>query len=166
MKELIAEFHDLQLSSDGPYYVYSQTSAWVTSGAVHVVDTTNAKEHFVRDGRAFEVLRSGKHRDRLLVAQPENDAAELEASELLAAYQPDYFVSGHDHAFPYDSGQSWNQRLGKVRLLVPGQLLGAPLPNYIELNTESEGLSWYTTSETWIPEDRLFDHLIIKVAKD
>jgi hypothetical protein len=24
---------------------------------------------------------------------------ELEASELLAAYRPDYFVSGHDHAF-------------------------------------------------------------------
>jgi hypothetical protein len=37
---------------------------------------------------------------------------ELEALELLAAYRPDYFVSGHDHAFPYTSGQSWNQKLG------------------------------------------------------
>jgi hypothetical protein len=26
---------------------------------------------------------------------------ELEASELLTTYRPDYFVSGHDHAFPY-----------------------------------------------------------------
>ena len=35
---------------------------------------------------------------------------ESEAAELLAAYRPDYFVSGHDHAFPYASGQSWNQK--------------------------------------------------------
>jgi hypothetical protein len=50
---------------------------------------------------------------------------ESEAAELLEAYQPDYFVSGHDHAFPYESGQSWNQKLGSVRLLMPGQLLGS-----------------------------------------
>jgi Icc-related predicted phosphoesterase len=62
---------------------------------------------------------------------------ESEAAELLAAYRPDYFVSGHDHAFPYTSGQSWNQRLGETRLLVPGQLLRAPFPNYINLDTES-----------------------------
>jgi hypothetical protein len=29
------------------------------------------------------------------------------------------FVSGHDHALPYASGQSWNQRPGESRLLVP-----------------------------------------------
>src|SRR6202035_3653823 len=46
---------------------------------------------------------------------------ELEASELLAAYRPDYFVSGHDHAFPYTTGYCWNQKLGHVGLLVPGQ---------------------------------------------
>jgi len=54
---------------------------------------------------------------------------ESEAAELLATYRPDYFVSGHDHAFPYTSGQCWNQKLGESRLLVPGQLLGAPIPN-------------------------------------
>jgi hypothetical protein len=48
---------------------------------------------------------------------------ELEALELLAAYRPDYFVSGHNHSFPYTSGQGWNQKLGESRLLVPGQLL-------------------------------------------
>jgi hypothetical protein len=90
----------------------------------------------------------------------------LEASELLGAYQPDYFVSGHDHAFPYDSGQSWNQKLGEARVLVPGQLLRAPSPNHIKLNTESEELSWHTTSETWIPEDGLHDHLVLKLTKD
>jgi hypothetical protein len=69
---------------------------------------------------------------------------ESEAAELLATYRPDYFVSGHDHAFPYTSGQSWNQRLGESRLLVPGQLLSAPLPNHIKLNTESGELTWHT----------------------
>src|ERR1700675_4085707 len=50
---------------------------------------------------------------------------ELEASALLAAYQPDYLFSGHDHAFPYESGQGWNQKLADSRLLVSGQLLRA-----------------------------------------
>jgi predicted MPP superfamily phosphohydrolase len=91
---------------------------------------------------------------------------ELEASELLAAYQPDYFVSGHDHAFPYASGQSWNQKMADSRLLVPGQLLRAPIPNYIKLDTESGQLSWHTASDTWIPEDGLYDHLVLKLDKD
>jgi len=91
---------------------------------------------------------------------------EREASELLAAYRPDYFVSGHDHAFPYTTGQSWNQKLGESRLLVPGQLLGAPLPNHIKLDTESGELSWQTASETWIPEVGLYDHLVLKLAND
>jgi hypothetical protein len=91
---------------------------------------------------------------------------ELEASELLAAYRPDYFVSGHNHAFPYESGQSWNQKLADSRLLVPGQLLGAPIPNHIKLNTESGELSWHTASEMWIPEDGLYDHLVLKLSKD
>jgi hypothetical protein len=32
---------------------------------------------------------------------------ESEAAELTATYWPDYFVSGHNHSFPYTSGQSW-----------------------------------------------------------
>jgi hypothetical protein len=91
---------------------------------------------------------------------------ESEATELLVPYRPDYFVSGHDHAFPYVSGQSWNQKLGKVSVLVPGQLLRMPFPNHIKLVTESAELSWYTVSQTWIPEDGLFDHLVLKVGKD
>jgi hypothetical protein len=91
---------------------------------------------------------------------------ESEAAELLATYRPDYFVSGHDHAFPYTSGQCWNQKLGESRLLVPGQLLGAPIPNYIKLDTESGELSWHIASDTWIPEDGLYDHLVLKLSKD
>jgi len=51
-------------------------------------------------------------------------------------------------------------------LLVPGQLLSAPLPNRIKLNTETGELSWHTTSETWIPEDGLYNHLVLKLDKD
>src|ERR1700736_3944574 len=72
---------------------------------------------------------------------------ESEAAEVLATYRPDYFVSGHDHAFPYASGQSWNQKMADSRLLVPGQLLKAPFPNHIKLDTESGELSWHATSE-------------------
>jgi hypothetical protein len=91
---------------------------------------------------------------------------ESEAAEVLAAYKPDYFVSGHDHAFPYAIGQSWKQELGEVSLLVPGQLLSAPFPNHIKLDTESRESSWHTASETWIPEDGLYDHLVLKLAKE
>jgi hypothetical protein len=91
---------------------------------------------------------------------------ESEASELLVTYRPDYFVAGHDHAFLYTIGQSWNQRVGESRLLVSGQLLSAPFPNYIVLDTDSGELSWHTASETWIPEDGLYDHLVLKLAKN
>jgi hypothetical protein len=67
---------------------------------------------------------------------------ESEASELLATYRPDYFVSGHDHAFPYTTGQGWNQKLGESRLLVQGQLMSAPFPSHIKLDTGSGELSW------------------------
>jgi hypothetical protein len=93
-------------------------------------------------------------------------AEEREAVELLLTYRPDYFVSGHDHSFPYKSGQNCCQKLGESRLLVPGQLLRAPFPNYIDLDTESGESSWHTTSETWVPEDGFFDHLVLKFAKD
>jgi len=86
--------------------------------------------------------------------------------ELLVTYRPDYLVSGHDHAFPYVPGQSWNQKLGAVSVLVPGQLLKAPFPNHIKLDTESGESSWHTASETWIPEEGLYDHLVLKLGKD
>ena len=90
---------------------------------------------------------------------------EREAAELLVNYHPDYFVSGHAHAFPYMIGQSWNQAVNGVRVLVPGQLLRASVPNYILLNPEQGEASWHTSSERWIPEDGLFDHLILNLPK-
>jgi hypothetical protein len=63
-------------------------------------------------------------------------------------------------------GQSWNQKLGESRLLVPGQLPSASFPNYIKLDTESGELSSHTATETSIPEDGLYYHLVLKVAMD
>ncbi len=68
MENLIAGFEDVQFSSDGRL-VYFVTPAWATSGAVHVVDTTNRKEHFVVAGYGLRVLHSGDYRDHLLLAQ-------------------------------------------------------------------------------------------------
>jgi hypothetical protein len=39
---------------------------------------------------------------------------EPEAAELLVIYRPDYFVSGHDNALPFASGQNWKQKVGEV----------------------------------------------------
>jgi hypothetical protein len=91
---------------------------------------------------------------------------ESEAAGLLLAYRPDYFVSGHDHAFPYPYGQTWKNTLDEACVLVPGRLLRAPFPNHITLDTEAGELSWQTSSEKWISEDRLFDHLVLKFDKD
>ena len=103
--------------------------------------------------------------DRLHHVPPKrgSDASgeEREAAELLVSYRPDYFVSGHDHAFPYKFG--WNCTLSGVRLLVPGQLLRASVPNCILLNPEQGEASWHASSERWIPEDGLFDHLVLQL---
>jgi hypothetical protein len=51
-------------------------------------------------------------------------------------------------------------------LLVPGVLLKASFPNHIKLDSESGKSSWHTTSETWITEDGLYDHLVLKLTGD
>lgn len=68
MESLVATFDEVQFSSDGRL-VYFVTAAWATSGAVHVVDTTNRKERFVIAGNGLQVVPSGEYRDHLLVSQ-------------------------------------------------------------------------------------------------
>ena len=91
---------------------------------------------------------------------------ESEAVALLLAYRPDYFISGHDHSFPYKSGQSWNQKTGEVCVMVPGQLMSASFPNHIKLDTESGESSWQTIRQIWTPEDERFEYLLLKFAKE
>jgi hypothetical protein len=93
---------------------------------------------------------------------PGSTGEEAEAEELLRIYRPEYFISGHSHQFPYFPGSSWAQRIDGVNVLVPGQLLSAPFPNHIVLNTESGQASWETSSQEWIPEYGLYDHLVLE----
>jgi hypothetical protein len=50
--------------------------------------------------------------------------------------------------------------------LVPGQLLSAANPNCVKLDTESGERSWHAASEKWIPEEGLYDHLVLKLVKE
>jgi hypothetical protein len=49
MSTVVAQFNELRFSPDGRL-VYFETPAWATSGALHVVDTTNGREHFICAG--------------------------------------------------------------------------------------------------------------------
>jgi Icc-related predicted phosphoesterase len=89
---------------------------------------------------------------------------EAEAAAILMTYRPDFFVCGHTHAYPYLAGNSWAQKIGGADVIVPGQLLRAPFPNHIVLDTESGRASWETSSKVWVPEDGLYDHLVLKVT--
>jgi hypothetical protein len=51
-------------------------------------------------------------------------------------------------------------------VLVPGQLLSAPFPNLIVLNTESGEAIWETSSQEWIPEDKAYDQLEVKFSRE
>ncbi len=68
IESILANFAKPQFSSNGRY-VFFLSDAWATSGAVHVVDTTNGKEHFVCPGLDLEVVGAGEYRDCLLVQQ-------------------------------------------------------------------------------------------------
>jgi hypothetical protein len=67
-ESLIGGFDNLQFSADGKL-LYFVTPAWATSGAVHVVDTTNGKERYVFPGNDLKIVKSGEYKDCLLVQQ-------------------------------------------------------------------------------------------------
>jgi hypothetical protein len=68
VENILANFSKLQFSPDGRD-VFFLSDAWATSGAVHVVDTTNSKEHFVCSGSDLEVIFKGEYAGCLLVLQ-------------------------------------------------------------------------------------------------
>ena len=65
---VIAGFENVQFSSNGKL-LYFVTPAWATSGAVHVVDTTNRKERYLFPGNDLKIVASGEYKDCLLVQQ-------------------------------------------------------------------------------------------------
>ena len=68
MESLIGGFESLQFSTNGKL-LFFVTPAWATSGAVHVVDTTNRKEQYLFPGNDLKVVKSGEYKDCLLVQQ-------------------------------------------------------------------------------------------------
>ncbi|MEY2512512.1 MAG: hypothetical protein QOE26_3275 [Verrucomicrobiota bacterium] len=67
-ESVIAGFENLQFSTNGKL-LYFVTSAWATSGAVHVVDTTNRKDRYLFPGNDLKIVTSGEYKDCLLVQQ-------------------------------------------------------------------------------------------------
>jgi hypothetical protein len=49
--------------------VYFQSAAWAVSGAIHFIDLTTNKEHFVTDGNSLELVPSGKYKGYLIVTK-------------------------------------------------------------------------------------------------
>jgi Icc-related predicted phosphoesterase len=70
------------------------------------------------------------------------EAGEHEARQLLDAYSPDFWLSGHVHDLTYELGGKWCHELGTTIVLTPGQILEASWPNHIELDTESGKIEW------------------------
>jgi hypothetical protein len=68
MEQVIGAFENLQFSNNGKL-LYFVTPAWATSGAVHVVDTTDRKERYLFPGNNLKIVPSGEYKDCLLVQQ-------------------------------------------------------------------------------------------------
>ena len=49
--------------------LYFQTSAWVTSGAIHAIDMDSKSPRFVTDGNEYHVIKYGKYRGDLVINQ-------------------------------------------------------------------------------------------------
>lgn len=49
--------------------LYFETSAWVTTGAVHAIDVDGNNERFVIDGEELRIVQFGKHKGDLIVNQ-------------------------------------------------------------------------------------------------
>jgi hypothetical protein len=57
-------------------------------------------------------------------------------------------------------------KTARVALAGAGSIAECAIPYHIKLDSESGELSWHTASDTWIPADGLYDHLVLKLAKD
>ena len=68
MQDVLGQLAAPQFSADGRR-LFFETTAWATSGAVHVLDLATRKEHFVCAGNNLEIVRTGEYRDCLLIQQ-------------------------------------------------------------------------------------------------
>jgi hypothetical protein len=68
VSNVIIDPHNLQFSPNSKT-LYFETSAWVTSGAIHAVDTDGHHLRFVTDGGELRVVQSGPYKGDLIVNQ-------------------------------------------------------------------------------------------------
>jgi len=68
VSKAILDPHNLQFSPDNKT-LYFETSAWVTSSAVHAVDINGEHLRFVTDGNDLRVVQSGSYKGDLIVNQ-------------------------------------------------------------------------------------------------
>jgi len=68
MERMLAGFTDPSFSPDGRR-LYFLSSAWATSGAVHVVELATGAERYVCPGNSLEVVPRGEYAGHLVVEQ-------------------------------------------------------------------------------------------------
>lgn len=66
--KVILDPHHLRFSPDNKT-LYFETSAWVTSGAVHAINVDGKNERFVIDGDELHIVQTGKYKGDLIVNQ-------------------------------------------------------------------------------------------------
>jgi len=66
VSKLVIDPHHLQFSPDSTT-IYFETSAWVTSSAVHAVDTDGKNLRFVTDGSDLKFVQSGTYKGNIIV---------------------------------------------------------------------------------------------------
>ena len=64
--KVILDPHNLQFSPDSKT-LYFETSAWVTSGAIHAVDIDGKHLRFITDGGELQVMQNGSYKGDLIV---------------------------------------------------------------------------------------------------
>ena len=68
IKQHLTDLNNPRFSLDGKA-VYFLSAAWAISNAVHVVDLTTHKQHFVTDGNSLELVPTGKYKGYLIVSK-------------------------------------------------------------------------------------------------
>ncbi len=68
VSKIIIDPHNLQFSPNSKT-LYFETSAWVTSGAIHAVDIDSNHLRFVTDGSELRVVQSGPYKGDIIVNQ-------------------------------------------------------------------------------------------------
>lgn len=68
VSKVIIDPHNLQFSPDNKT-LYFETSAWVTSGAIHAVDVDGNHLRFVTHGNKLRVVQSGQYKGDIIVNQ-------------------------------------------------------------------------------------------------